>query len=68
MRRAAQDCGGVERLAQETATELPEVEHWLFGDSLPPVALFLKVLDIVAQGPLREVRVCVLGRETSGSA
>lgn len=55
MRRAALDCGGVERLAQETAAELPEVEHWLSGESLPPVALFLKVLDIVALGPLFRV-------------
>ncbi len=60
VRRAAEDYGSLERLARFIGSDLSDLEHWCAGDSLPPTAVFLKALDIVARGPWPKVRVCVL--------
>jgi hypothetical protein len=59
VRRAAADCGGLERLAERVGGCAADLRHWYAGESLPPTPIFLKALDIVARGPVREIRVCV---------
>ncbi|HEY5899292.1 MAG TPA: hypothetical protein VIV54_17120 [Burkholderiales bacterium] len=51
VRRAADDTGSIERLAQFVGCDAEEVRHWYAGEALPPTLMFLKALDIVAQGP-----------------
>lgn len=58
MRRAAEDTGGIERLAQCIGCDAADLQHWYAGESLPPMMMFFKALDIVAHTPA--VRVCVL--------
>ena len=65
VRRAAADCGGLDRLAELVGSSAAELQHWYAGESLPPTLMFLRALDIVARGPLREVRVCVLRKTES---
>ncbi|HYX62981.1 MAG TPA: hypothetical protein VE935_02040 [Burkholderiales bacterium] len=60
LRRAADDYGGIDRLAQFMGSDASNVEHWYAGLELPPTAIYLTALDIVSQGPLRDIRVRVL--------
>ncbi len=64
VRRAAEDYGSLERLARFIGADLADLEHWCAGESLPPTAVFLKALDIVARGPGPKIRVCVLRAES----
>ena len=57
LRRAADDYGGIDRLAQFMGSDASNVEHWYAGLELPPTTIYLTALDIVAQGPLRNIRV-----------
>lgn len=60
VRRAAEDAGGIEQLAHFIGSDAAEVRHWYAGESLPPIVMFLKALDIVAHRSSPAIRVCVL--------
>ncbi len=63
VRRAVQHAGGIERLALCVGCDAEDVRHWYTGESLPPIVMFLKALDVVALTPV--VRVCVIPQQYS---
>ena len=49
---AAQTLGSVDRLAQRLVVEEEALQRWIAGTEFPPHEVFMKALDIVADGPL----------------
>jgi hypothetical protein len=50
IRRAARAVGGAADLAEALGVTVQAVEAWLMGRSIPGDALYMRALDIVAQG------------------
>ena len=50
LRRALEALGSAEELADALGATLAEVEAWAAGRTDPPPGVFLKAIDIVAQG------------------
>lgn len=50
-RRAIDALGGIEELARALGVTVAEIDSWLRGRVAPPPGIFLKAIDIVAQGP-----------------
>jgi DNA-binding transcriptional regulator YiaG len=50
LRRARDALGSVENLAADLGVSVADVEIWLSGAGDPPAAVFLRLIDIVAQG------------------
>jgi hypothetical protein len=45
--RAAGFCGGVRKLARHLRVPLRDLEKWMAGETAPPIAVFLKAIDLV---------------------
>ncbi len=50
MHRALATVGSAEQLAAQLGASVAEVESWTVGLEDPPPGIFLKAIDIVAQG------------------
>jgi hypothetical protein len=46
-RRAAEFCGGVRKLARHLRVPVRDLEKWIAGEAAPPMAMFLKTVDLV---------------------
>lgn len=47
LQKAADLVGGRKKLARHLRVPLPELERWMGGDEAPPIATFLKAVDLV---------------------
>jgi hypothetical protein len=45
--KAAELLGGTRKLSRELRAPLADVEKWLAGTAVPPLPVFLKVIDLV---------------------
>ena len=63
LHRAAVTLGGSGRLAQFLAVDEVQIERWLSKAEPAPLSVFLRALDVIADGPYardRRVRVAVI--------
>ena len=51
LERAARTIGGRSRLAEYLGVGEAELEEWLDGRRAPPAAIYVRALDLVANGP-----------------
>ena len=56
LRRAAQTLGGVEALRAHLQVSMTLLQRWIQGETLPPEAVFLKVVDLLSENELAEIR------------
>ena len=49
LQKAAELAGGQKKLARYLQVPLAEVEKWIAGSSTPPIATFLKAVDLVLE-------------------
>jgi hypothetical protein len=54
--RAAHLLGGVERLRAHLGVGMVQMNLWLRGQAKPPDAIFLKVVDVLAEHEEEELR------------
>ena len=47
LQKAADLVGGRKKLARHLHVPIGELEKWLAGDDVPPIGVFLKVVDVV---------------------
>jgi len=52
-RHALETAGSVDGLARNLHVPAARVRHWLSGDEVAPLELFLKALDLIAAGPFQ---------------
>ena len=48
LRRAVEICGGIPTLARALNVTKGELSHWLDGHAVPPTAIYMLALDLVA--------------------
>ena len=56
MRRAAQVVGGVEALRAHLEVSMNDLRRWMDGEVRPPDAIFLKVVDLLAEEELQTLK------------
>ena len=56
LQRAAQSLGGVEPLRAHLQVSMSLLAGWLHGEAPPPDAVFLKVVDLLAEEELTAIR------------
>jgi hypothetical protein len=56
MQRAAQAMGSVEALRAHLQVSMAELCAWMTGEARPPDAVFLKVVDLLADEQLARIR------------
>ena len=47
LQKAADLAGGRKKLARQLRVPLAELDRWMAGDEAPPIATFLKAVDLV---------------------
>ena len=55
-RRAAQSLGGVEALRAHLGVGMSDLNRWMQGEARPPDAVFLRVVDLLADQDLAEIK------------
>ena len=55
-RRAAQSLGSVEALRAHLRVAMSDLNRWLQGETRPPDAVFLRVVDLLADQDLAEIK------------
>jgi hypothetical protein len=56
LRRAAQSLGSVEALRAHLQVPMSQLAGWLHGEAPPPEAVFLKVVDLLAEEELTAIK------------
>ena len=56
MRRAAQVLGGVEALRSHLQVSMRDLSRWMAGEARPPDAVFLRVVDLLADEELATLK------------
>ena len=56
LRRAAQSLGGVEALRAYLQVSMSQLAGWLHGEASPPEAVFLRVVDLLAEEELTAIK------------
>jgi hypothetical protein len=49
LQKAAEMAGGEKALARKLRVPLGELDKWIAGDAKPPMAIFLKAVDVVLE-------------------
>ena len=55
LRYAAELLGGEDELAQRLGVTRGELDRWLKGEERPPLALFLKAVDVVHEAAIAQL-------------
>ena len=56
LRRAAQALGSVEALRAHLGVSMSQLNSWLEGETPPPDAVFLRVVDLLAEEELTVIK------------
>ena len=56
LRRAAQASGSVEALRRHLGVSMSQLNSWLEGEARPPDAVFLQVVDLLADEELTAIK------------
>ena len=56
LRRAAQGLGSVEALRAHLQVSMSQLSSWLHGETPPPDAVFLQVVDLLAEEELAAIK------------
>lgn len=63
LRHAARTLGGAPRLAHFLAVDPVQLDDWMAGKEPAPLSVFLRTLDVIADGPYareRRIRVAAI--------
>ncbi len=66
LRHAARTLGGARRLARFLAVDPLQLHNWMAGKEPAPLSVFLRTLDVIADGPYareRRLRVAAIPSE-----
>jgi hypothetical protein len=62
IQRAAQIVGGVEALRAHLGVSMNDLRRWMDGEARPPDAVFLRVVDLLADDELATLKQSLRGQ------